>query len=151
MSILPILTQCGLRNIYKNYNLPIRPSVLHEHFDRRALGETQSVLPYNKAESLFFNYFGLAQSFTQLCNLSTNKIRLSDLLQRSNARCRNLPIGGPQITLCGKIAITVAQECYGKGAQELLTCSLDCDNRKDDDHGDPNVPPVDRWTLVCSD
>lgn len=95
----PILTQCGLRNIHKNCNLPIRPSVLHEHLDRRALSEAQSVLlPHNRAESLFFHYFGLAQSFTQLCNLSTNKIRLSNLLQRSNARCRNSPIGGPQIT-----------------------------------------------------
>jgi len=97
-STLPF-SQCGLRNIHKNYNLPIRSSVLHEHLDRRALGETQSVLlPYHKAESLFFHYFGLAQSFTQLCNLSTNEIRLSDLLLRSNARCRNSPIGGPQIT-----------------------------------------------------
>jgi hypothetical protein len=95
----PILTQCGLRNIHKNYNLPIRPSVLHEHLDRRALGETESVLlPHNKAESLFFHYFGLAQSFTHLCNLSTNKIRLSDLFQRSNVRCRNSLIGGPQST-----------------------------------------------------
>lgn len=42
--------------------------------------------------------------------------------------------------LCGKIAITVGQECYRKGVQGLLTCSLDCNNRKDDDHGDPNVP-----------
>ena len=49
-------------------------------------------------KSLFFHYFGLAHAFTHLCNLSTNKIRLSDLLQGSNARCRNSLIGGPHVT-----------------------------------------------------